>query len=220
MHILRTAVVGVAVGVTGWVVTSVNLGAQSHGRQGSAHATPMTAKPMMMSKDQKIANAVSAAPREISAGATVLDWPAKEGDAPPLLRAGTNGWTCLPDMPDTEGNDPACLDQPWMDWANAYMARKPPTATSVGIGYMLAPGGGWGSNTDPYAMKATADNQWHMAPPHVMILVPDLKSLEGMSTDPKSGGPYVMYPGTPYAHIMAPIASAPMNMTMKMPATK
>lgn len=42
MHILRTAVVGVAVGVTGWIVTSVNLGAQSHGRQGSEHAMPMT----------------------------------------------------------------------------------------------------------------------------------------------------------------------------------
>jgi hypothetical protein len=38
-----------------------------------------------------------------------------------------------------------------------------------------------------------------------MILVPDLKALQGMSTDPTGGGPYVMYSGTPYAHIMAPI---------------
>jgi hypothetical protein len=39
-----------------------------------------------------------------------------------------------------------------------------------------------------------------------MILVPDPKMLEGISTDPQSGGPYVMYKGTPYAHIMVPVA--------------
>lgn len=44
-----------------------------------------------------------------------------------------------------------------------------------------------------------------------MIVVPDLKSLAGMSTDPANGGPYVMFAGTPYAHIMAPTtAQAPM----------
>ena len=44
-----------------------------------------------------------------------------------------------------------------------------------------------------------------------MILVPDLKSLAGISTDPKNGGPYVMYAGTPYAHIMAPITASSMS---------
>jgi hypothetical protein len=46
-----------------------------------------------MTKAQKIANAMTAAPSTISAQATILDWPAKEGDQPPVLRAGTNGWT-------------------------------------------------------------------------------------------------------------------------------
>ena len=27
---------------------------------------------------------------------------------------------------------------------------------------MIAPGGGWGSNTDPYAMARHADNQWRL----------------------------------------------------------
>jgi hypothetical protein len=218
MRILRTMLVGVAAtGAAGLFVIPAHVRAQDRAR--GAHQTAMTTKPMM-SRDQKIANAVSAAPAAISGQATVLDWPSKEGEAPAVLRTGNNGWTCLPDMPDTEGNDPACLDKPWMDWADAYMAHRPPATGSVGIGYMLAPGGGWGSNTDPYAMKASPDNQWHMAPPHVMILVPDLKSLHGISTDPRNGGPYVMYPGTPYAHIMTPITSASMNMPMKMPATK
>jgi hypothetical protein len=163
---------------------------------------------------------VSAAPEAISGKATVLDWPAKEGDMPLVLRAGTNGWTCLPDMAETEGNDPMCLDQTWMQYLDAYLAHKSPTATTVGIGCMIAPGGGWGSNTDPYAVTKTADNQWHRARPHLMIVVPDLKSLAGISTDPASGGPYVMWAGTPYADIMAPITSASMNMSMKMPAPK
>jgi hypothetical protein len=38
-----------------------------------------------------------------------------------------------------------------------------------------------------------------------MILVPDSKILEGMSTDPKDPV-YVMWKGTPYAHIMVRIA--------------
>jgi len=157
-----------------------------------------------MTEAQKIANATSAAPAAISAKATVLDWPAKEGAAPETLRAGTNGWTCLPDMPDTHGNDPVCMDAPWMKWVEALMAHKTPQIAGVGIGYMLAPGGAWGSNTDPYGMKETPDNHWGHHQPHLMILVPDLKSLAGTSTDPANGGPYVMYAGTPYAHIMAP----------------
>jgi len=161
-----------------------------------------------MTKAQKIANAVSAAPAAISAKATVLDWPAKEGAKPETLRAGTNGWTCLPDMPDTKGNDPVCIDGPWMKWVDAYMAHKTPEISGVGIGYMLAPGGAWGSNSDPYGMQQTADNHWGHHQPHLMILVPDLKSLAGTSTDPANGGPYVMYAGTPYAHIMAPVSGS------------
>jgi len=38
----------------------------------------------------------------------------------------------------------------------------------------------------------------------VMVLLPDQRLLEGVSTDPKNGGPFVMWKGTPYAHIMLP----------------
>jgi hypothetical protein len=158
-----------------------------------------------MTKAEKIANAVSAAPASISGKATVLDWPAKEGDPPITLRAGTNGWSCFPDMLNTKGNDPACLDAVWMKWIEAYLAHKTPEFTGVGFGYMLAAGGAWGSNSDPYGMAEKPDNHWGHHQPHLMILVPDLKSLSGTPTDPANGGPYVMFAGTPFAHIMAPI---------------
>jgi len=157
-----------------------------------------------MTKEQKIANAMSAGPMTVAGKATILDWPAKEGEKPTLLRTGSNAWTCLPDMPQTEGSDPMCLDKSWMAWVDAYLAHKPVQVSTVGIGYMTAPGGAFESNSDPYAVAKTADNQWTHHPPHVMILVPDLKALQGISTDPANGGPYVMFAGTPYAHIMTP----------------
>ena len=85
-----------------------------------------------MTKEQKIANAMSAGPMSVADKATVLDWPAKEGDQPAVLRTGTNGWTCLPDMPQTQGNDPMCLDKSWMAWVDAYLAHKPVQISTLG----------------------------------------------------------------------------------------
>ena len=174
------------------------------------HDMPMPGGTHPMTNAQKIANAMMAAPSSISAKATVLDWPQKEGDMPGSLRPGSNGWTCFPDMPDTKGNDPMCLDAPWLKFFEGYLAHKTPEVMQVGIAYMLAAGGAWGSNTDPYAMTEAADNHWGHHQPHVMVLVPDMKSLEGLSTDPKNGGPYVMFAGTPYAHLMVPATDGKM----------
>lgn len=71
--------------------------------------------------------------------------------------------------------------------------------------YMLA-GDGGASNIDPFAKGPTADNQWIVEGPHLMIIVPDAAALGAIPTDPKNGGPYVMWKGTPYAHIMVPTA--------------
>jgi hypothetical protein len=65
------------------------------------------------------------------------------------------------------------------------------------------------SNIDPYATAGTRTNQWVVEGPHLMVIEPDTAQLEGLSTDPHSGGPYVMWKGTPYAHIMVPVAERP-----------
>ena len=184
---------------------ATTIAAQQAGMQGNKMTQGMSMPATPMTKAQKIVNARSAAPAAISANATVYDYPATEGEAPVLLAKGTNGYNCFPDMPDTKGNDPVCADEPWMQWMQSYMSHKAPSVSRVGIAYMTAEGGSWGSNTDPYGMTETPTNQWSHHPPHVMLVIPDLKSLQGMSTDPSNGGPYVMYAGTPYAHIMTPI---------------
>lgn len=156
----------------------------------------MTATALAADSQAMIDEAMSAAPDEIAQGAVVMDW---EGN---VLQEGGNGYTCFPSPPDT-GAGPMCLDEPWLAWADAWMNKKPFQASRVGTAYMLA-GDGGASNIDPFATEETADNQWIVEGPHLMVLVPDPAALDGVPTDPQSGGPYVMWKGTPYAHIMVP----------------
>lgn len=146
-----------------------------------------------------IADALSAAWPGMAEGATVVDW---EGN---VLREGSNGYTCFPTPPMLSGTAPMCMDGEWMEWADAWANRKLYEADALGISYMLA-GDAGASNIDPYAEGPTDDNEWIKEGAHLMILVPPAL-LEAFSTDPGNGGPYVMWKGTPYAHLMVPIGS-------------
>ena len=139
--------------------------------------------------------------------ATILDWVMDANGKFVVLRKGSTGWSCFPDTPGTPTDDPMCVDDQWMSFINALMTKATPHITRVGVGYMAARGGAHGSNVDPFATKATPDNEWGYDPPHVMLLVTDVKELQGLPTNRQSGGPWVMWTGTPYAHIMVPVAS-------------
>ncbi len=154
-------------------------------------------------QDDQIASAMSAAPSSISADATVVDWEMN------TLREGTNGWTCLPDNADSPGTDPWCVNGPWIDFLHAFVNQEEPTYDQVGIAYMLM-GDTPVSNTDPYATEKTSDDDWvEGLGAHLMILVPDRSAYENIPTDPNNGGPWIMWPNTPYAHIMVPIEAYP-----------
>ena len=146
-----------------------------------------------------ISSALSAGPATISDEAAVLDWDMNE------VRAGTNGWTCLPDRADTEGNDPWCVTEAWMNFLNAYVGKTEPSYEEIGFAYMLQ-GDTPVSNADPYATDATGPEDWVTdLGPHLMLLNPDRGLLRSISTDHLNGGPWVMWPDTPYAHIMVPL---------------
>ncbi len=147
--------------------------------------------------DALIAEALSAAPATVAVNATVMDWEQN------VLREGSGDWVCFPSPPSIS-NAPMCLDGAWSAWAQAWMNREEVSIDDVGIAYMLQ-GDDGSSNIDPYAEGPTSDNQWVVEGPHIMIIVPDPADLEGLSTDPHNGGPYVMWKGTPYAHIMIPV---------------
>ena len=144
-------------------------------------------------------DALSAAWPGMAENATVVDW---EGN---VLREGSNGYPCFPTPPTIVGTAPMCMDSEWMEWADAWSNKKDYAADALGISYMLA-GDGGASNVDPYAEGPTDDNEWIVEGAHLMILAPgDL--LDAFPTDPNNGGPYVMWKGTPYAHLMVPIGS-------------
>ena len=143
----------------------------------------------------KIARALSAGPSSVTSGASVV-WIADNGKVTPL-RKGTNGWTCGVGMKGVVGMDPFCADPASMQWFGDYLAHKPkPTITSPGIVYMLQGGTDW-SASDPWATKGTPIKE----PPHWMIMYP-YGSTSGLTSANKSSGTWVMYSGTPYAHLM------------------
>ncbi len=157
--------------------------------------------------EAKIANAMSAAPPAIAENATILDNELDAAGKFVVLREGSNGWYCSPDAFGTPGPDPWCYDQTWLDWAYAFVAQEEPTVTVVGLAYMLQ-GGSDASNTDPFATGPAAGEEWVASPPHVMLLLPGDLDRTVFSTDPHSGGPFIMWAGTPYEHIMMPVADA------------
>lgn len=147
--------------------------------------------------------AMSAAPEVIGSGATIMDFDST--GALVELRAGTNGWMCLPDSnPGAPRNTPICVDGPWQVWFDAYMAGEAPSITAMGVSYMFQ-GDVVASNTDPLATAPPAGQPWIEDGPHIMVIVPDPAMLAGFSTNHLSGGPYVMWTGTPYAHLMVPV---------------
>ena len=173
----------------------------------AAVAAPTSHTAADLTKAAKIKSAMSAAPRSVSGDATIMDFPSKPDADFVTLREGGNGWTCFPNDPSTPGVDPICGDGQSMKWFEAWFAHKKPKLDSDGFAYMLR-GGSDPSNTDPFATKPAAGEDWMTAPPHVMVFPKHPRSLRGVTSDMDNGGPWVMYAGTPYAHMMIPTRSA------------
>jgi hypothetical protein len=148
--------------------------------------------------EKRIAHARSAAPASISADATIV----VDGK---VVAEGSNGWTC---MPDTMPGDSAamCNDAIWMKMMGAMGSKQDYRVEGVGISYMLQGDIGAGvSNSDPFHPDPKSATDYVETGPHLMIAVPR-ELLKGITRDPSSGGPYVMWGDTPYAHIMVPVA--------------
>jgi hypothetical protein len=164
----------------------------------TALATGVYAQQPMSDADY-ITKTMSAAPEAIAKAATVL---AMEKDGTTrTLQKGTNEFTCMV-LPDST---PMCADPAGMEWMHVLMHHSTPPS-NVGFMYMLAGDEGT-SNVAPGATGPTPDNHWVKTGPHVMILGPVVKTMAGyprtLDADPTK--PYVMWPGTPYEHLMIPV---------------
>ena len=156
----------------------------------------------------------TAAPEFIAEGAAVYDAPGGN-----LLREGTNGWTCVPANPrgmsdpengwvDPHEAMPACGDAEFFKWIIAYFNETIPGDVMEKDGYAWMLHGDMGEdNTKPKVLNQedAAEGHWIESGPHLMRMPKDPASLDGMTTDFNSGEPYVMFAGTPYAHVMYPV---------------
>ena len=186
-----------------FLLTATSLAACEKKAEAPAAAPTATAAPAVAANDP-IASAESAAPASVAKAASVIQMNA-DGSMKEL-RKGTNGFTCIPDAPDTPGPDPMCFDGNAMEWVMAWAGKKAPPTDKAGVMYMLA-GGTDASNTDPYAKAPTAGGDWIHTGPH-MMLVGSSASLKGYPSgpNPDTKAPYVMWAGTPYAHLMIPVS--------------
>jgi hypothetical protein len=166
--------------------------------RGAAQTTPSDQSSAMNSGDStqvKIARAMSAGPSDIAKAARIVDTDARGKMV--VLREGSNGFTCVPGNPNVVGDPPMCADAASMQWFADAKAHKPkPTNTVPGITYMLA-GATQRSDSDPHDTTSPPIT----VGPHWMIMWPFDPKATGLPTTHKPTGAYIMFAGTPYAHV-------------------
>ncbi len=176
------------------IFTCLSLGASM-----IALATAAKAEQAMQTDEQLMKALSTAAPKQVLEHATILNM--DQGGKMRTVREGTSGWTCM-----DPGGAPMCADKAAMEWAQAWQSHGP-APQNLGFIYMLN-GDTGASNTDPYAKTETADNNWIKTGSHVMIVGAQAKTMmEGYPREAKADPdkPYVMWPGTPYEHLMLPV---------------
>jgi hypothetical protein len=174
-----------------------------------AAAAAILALPAMGQVKVEIAQALTAAPPGVAVSAAVVRMDAHGRTT--SLRAGTNGWTCIPpDDPAHVGNRnfPSCFDKYGLEWIEGWFAGRKPNPEHVGHSYMLRGGWSW-SNTDPSAKKlAPGQKDYIHIPPHIMILgtrAADNSGFPSGQVDPDTSRPFVMFGGTPFAILIIPV---------------
>ena len=159
----------------------------------------------------KIAAYSSAAPAALGSHATIMD-----NDAKTVLRAGTNGWTCMAGNPRSAPANgwstahaamPVCFDAEGFKWMTGWMKNTAPVMDRNAFIWMLH-GDVGEDNTTPFVLdRADATGPWIESGPHLMLFPADFNTLAAFPSDPYKGEPFVMFPGTPAAHLMIPVPS-------------
>ena len=177
-----------------------------------AQVQPQSSGAPVLAAEQQIASAVLPVPTEFRATATVLGYGADRKLT--TIRKGTGAFTCLASDPAQERFHVACYHnslEPFMARGRALRAKgitqleKVDSArfAEVKSGALRMPEMGaalyslTGGRFDPAA--GTVEG----ARPLVVIYVPNAtpESL-GLSATPSASAPWLMFPGTPKAHVM------------------
>jgi hypothetical protein len=143
----------------------------------------------------QMARAIAAGPLHVTNSARIVGADAQGKRI--VLREGSNGFTCQPGNPRL-GRTASCSNEAARQWSADMAAhRAKPTNAEPGIVYMLA-GATQRSVSDPSDKTRPPVT----IGPHWMILWPFVPKTTGLSATRKDTGAYIMWAGTPYAHLL------------------
>jgi len=162
--------------------------------------------PAGMSHQQVVEAAMAGGPASITQGATI-GWVDSAGTMH-QMQAGTNGWTCFIARPDPF-RGAVCADQNALAFFMAMMHGQPapPAMSAPGISYM-AQGGTHFEDADGNILMEhelsphAAGSHRVQEPPHWMMMWHFDAATSGLPTKVNASGVYIMFAGTPYAHLM------------------
>lgn len=191
-------------------LTTMSLTAVAATAQSPSDSSPSTPA---MSPEQQIAAAVLPAPEEMRADATVLGY-GPDGKLV-RLREGTGALICLASKPGSERFHVACYQrslEPFMARGRALRARGVTGDQVDSVRFKEVRSKKLRMPNHPavlYSLTGPADSfdpatgSAPNAKPLFVVYVPyaTAKSM-GLSAKPVEGGPWIMHPGTPKAHIM------------------
>ena len=154
-----------------------------------------------MSDREQMKLALSAAPAHLAKEAAVMvfgnDGKLKEA------RPGTNGYTCIPTVMNLPIPDPMCMDAAVKQWLDDMMQNaSKPSNTVPGIAYMAAGGSHWEQKGEVVMKGGEPGAKVAKEPPHWMIMWPFDSKTSMLPSKPNPSGVYIMFDGTPYAHLM------------------
>jgi hypothetical protein len=95
-----------------------------------------------------------------------------------------------------------CMDAAVSQWATDLMNGAPkPSNTTPGISYMARGGMHW-EKDGKILMKEEPGATLVKEPPHWMMMWPFDSASTKLPTQPNPSGVWIMFDGTPYAHLM------------------
>ena len=152
-----------------------------------------------MSEKDQTALAISGAPPHIAQEAGIMIYGA-DGKLTETKKS-ANGFTCIPSVMNLPDPDPMCMDAAVQQWMTDRMNHAPkPTNTVPGIAYMAR--GGAHFEKDGKIVMSGDGAKIVKEPPHWMLMWPFDPAATKLPTVPNPSGVYIMFDGSPYAHLM------------------
>jgi hypothetical protein len=172
--------------------------------------------PAGMSHQQTVEAAMAGGPASVSRNATIgwVDSTATFHQ----MQAGTNGFTCFISRPDPIAG-PVCGDSSGIAFLMAMFKGQPapPAMSAPGIVYMARGGSHYedaqGNILMEHDLHHSPGSKRVMEPPHWMLMWHYDAATSGLPVKENGSGVYIMFAGTPYAHVM--VYQDPNKMAMR-----